>query len=81
MQKIGVPSLEQQGQRHLWSAGMQDPPPVPHSRLRIWDCCSCYVGCNCGLDLILALATLYAEGWQKQKQNKTKQKTKTTTTC
>ena len=43
-----------------------------HSGLRIWQCCNCGVGCNCGSDLIPGPGTPYAAGWQT-KQNKTKQ--------
>ena len=44
--------------------------PAQHSGLRMWHCCSCSVGQNCGLDLVYGLGNPYASGRPKKKKNK-----------
>ena len=60
--------MVQQDRQCLWSTGVHIGSPARHSVLRIWRCCSCSVGCNCVLDLILA-QELYMP-WDGQKRNK-----------
>ena len=38
--------------------------------LRIWRCCSCGLGCNCGVDLILGLGMPYTLEWPKKGKKK-----------
>ena len=45
---------------------------APHSRLRIWHCCSCGIGCNNGLDPIPGPGTPYASGQPKKREKKKK---------
>ena len=65
---LRVPTVAQQDQQCLWSAGMQVRIPAQHSGLRIWRCCTCSVGCNCGSHLIPDPGTLYASGDPRKKK-------------
>ena len=50
---------------YLGSAGTQGRSLAWYSGLRIWHCCSCGLGRDCGLELILSLGTPYAMGRPK----------------
>ena len=47
-----------------------------HRGYRVWSCCSCSVGPNCGLDLIPGPGTPYAPGQPKKKKKEKKRKKK-----
>ena len=42
--KVGVPTVVQQDQQHLWSTGTWVWSIARHSRLGIWHCYSCSIG-------------------------------------
>ena len=67
---VGVPTVVQWDQQHLWSPGMKVGALAQHSQLRIWHCHSFSLGQNCGSDLIPGLRTPYATGWPKKKKKK-----------
>ena len=50
---------------YLGSAGTQGRSLAWYSGLRIWHCCSCGLGPDCGLGLIPGPGTSYAIGWPK----------------
>ena len=53
----------------LWSAGTQVRSLAWHNGLRIWCCCSCSLGRDCGSDLFSGLRTPHAIQWPKKKEN------------
>ena len=77
--KTGVPTVAQRdgggSLQHQDAVSILAPR---HSVLRIWRCCSCCEGWNCGgLDLIPGWGTLYAPGQPKQNKNKSGKQRKT----
>ena len=73
---MGAPSVVQQDQWHLGSAGTQVWSPAWLSVLKIQCCCSCSSGHNCGLELIPGPGTPYATGQPKMKKKQKKKKEK-----
>ena len=67
-----VPAVVQGDRWCVGRAGMQVLSPVLHSGLRIWHCCSCSLGGDCGSDLIPSRGTPYAMGQPKKKKKKKK---------
>ena len=65
--KLGVPTVAQWDQKHLWSAGTQVPSPAGHRGLRT---CSCSTGYNCSSYLLPGPGTPYAVGQPKTKKKK-----------
>ena len=57
--------MAQWDQQHLGNSGLQVRSLAWHSGSRIWHCCSCGLGRDCGLELILSLGTPYAMGRPK----------------
>ena len=70
--KRRVLTVTQQDWQHLGSAGMQVWTPARHSGLRIWCCCSCDLGQNCGSDLIPGPGLHMPPGSKKKKKKKEK---------
>ena len=54
----------------LGSPEMQVRYPALHSGLKIWHCCSCSLGGDCGSDLIPGSGAPYATGWPEMGKKK-----------
>ena len=59
--------MAQWDQQHLGNSGLQVRSLAWHSGSRIWHCCSCGLGHDCGLDLIPSLGTLHGAAKKKKK--------------
>ena len=66
--KLGIPTVTQRDQWHLWSTETQIQSLAQHSGLRILHCLSCDIGGNCISDLIPGPGTPYAMGQPKNKK-------------